>query len=148
MRWMAHMQGLFTASCLHRQLLSKGTVIFTVINTVISVGVHIIRVQRVQAAHMDLLRWPTESCLVQKWLLCELCFIYRYTVHNRKWTLFCLQNFGKISLMWLQHTDMEHYKAILNALHWQTLCVVIVLNSQLISKEFGACMLFFLLNAL
>jgi len=26
--------------------------------------------------------WPTESCLVWKWLLCELCFIHHYTISN------------------------------------------------------------------
>ncbi len=37
--------------------------------------------------------WPTESCLIWNWCLCELCFIYCYTIDNRKW-MFCPLHFA------------------------------------------------------
>ncbi len=36
--------------------------------------------------------WPTES-LKWNWCLCELCFIYCYTIDNRKW-MFCPLHFA------------------------------------------------------
>ncbi len=38
---------------------------------------------------MNSAHWPTESCLVWKWLLCELNFIT--IIDNRQWTFFCTQ---------------------------------------------------------
>ncbi len=32
--------------------------------------------------------WPTESCLIWKWLLRELCFMHSYTIDNKQWTFF------------------------------------------------------------
>lgn len=40
--------------------------------------------QQVQRGHTYLLPWPTESCLIWKWLL---WFIHRNAINNRQWTL-------------------------------------------------------------
>ncbi len=54
----------------------------------------------VKTLHADLacvqvgnVHWPTESCLIWNWCLCELCFIYCYTIDNRKW-MFCPLHFA------------------------------------------------------
>lgn len=52
--------------------------------------------QCIQFGDGDSLHWPTDSCLVWKWRLCDLCYIHRYTIDNWHWT-FCPQNFGNVT---------------------------------------------------
>jgi len=68
------------------------------------------RVDRINLPH-----WQTESSLVWKWLLCELCFMCRYTTDNRQWPSFALQNFAEISLMW-PHLNAIYSKYITHIL--------------------------------
>ncbi len=59
--------------------------------------------------HMNSLHWPTESCFVWKWSLCERCFMHYYNIDNKQWTF--LQNFCKFD-----HTFKPQLKMYLESL--------------------------------
>ncbi len=63
--------------------------------------------QQGQVCHTDLVCWPTESCLVWKSLLCELCFIQCYTIDNRQWTFFY---FSLEVVWWILQTKSSQFQ--------------------------------------
>ncbi len=60
-------------------------------------------------------KFTAERCLIWKWLLCELCFIHRYTIDNRQWMTFGQDILLKVMYMLINTADCSS----LFSIYWQ-----------------------------